>query len=92
MPMSTSQPSCVRRSSEATTLPAPGCPSTPTSPSVMASPRSSPVIKDHVILNDDPTTRENRIGLARVSTDAQELARQIDALKTAGCARIYLVL
>ncbi|SCL60587.1 recombinase family protein [Micromonospora eburnea] len=47
-------------------------------------------IKEHVILNDDPAARENLIGLARVSTDAQELARQIDALKTAGCARIYL--
>ncbi|MGP3963446.1 RNA polymerase sigma factor [Nonomuraea sp. 3N208] len=47
-------------------------------------------IKDHVILNDDPTARENLIGLAQVSTDVQELARQIDALKTAGCARIYL--
>ena len=47
-------------------------------------------IKDHVILSDDPTARENLIGLARVSTDAQELARQIDGLKTAGCSRIYL--
>lgn len=41
-------------------------------------------------VRDDPAAREDLIGLARVSTDAQELARQIDALKTAGCARIYL--
>jgi DNA invertase Pin-like site-specific DNA recombinase len=47
-------------------------------------------VKDHVILNGAPTAREDLIGLARVSTDAQELARQIDALNAAGCARIYL--
>jgi DNA invertase Pin-like site-specific DNA recombinase len=45
---------------------------------------------DRLIVNDAPGTREDLIGLARVSTDAQELARQIDALKAAGCARIYL--
>ena len=55
-----------------------------------ASLRREATIKDHVILNDDPAAREDLIGLARVSTDAQELARPIDALKTAGCARIYL--
>ncbi|GAA3417409.1 hypothetical protein [Streptosporangium vulgare] len=33
-----------------------------------------------VIDNDDPHTREDLIGLARVSTDAQELARQIYTL------------
>jgi hypothetical protein len=58
---------------------------------VTASPATwAAAIKDHVILSDDPTARENLIGLARVSTDAQELARQIDGLKTAGCSRIYL--
>jgi DNA invertase Pin-like site-specific DNA recombinase len=45
---------------------------------------------DRLIINDTPGAREDLIGLARVSTDAQELARQIDALKAAGCARIYL--
>ncbi|MEV4580262.1 tyrosine-type recombinase/integrase [Nonomuraea jabiensis] len=53
-----------------------------------ALPRREATIKDHVILNDDPVAREDLIGLARVSTDAQELARQIDALKTAGRTRI----
>jgi len=47
-------------------------------------------MRDHVIVNNTPDVRENLIGLARVSTDAQELARQIDALTVAGCARIYL--
>ncbi|MET8044017.1 recombinase family protein [Micromonospora sp. NPDC005215] len=47
-------------------------------------------MKDHVILSDDPAARDDLIGLARVSTDAQELVRQIDALMAAGCARIYL--
>ena len=47
-------------------------------------------VTDHVIVHDDPHAREDLIGLARVSTDAQELARQIDALTAAGCARIYL--
>lgn len=47
-------------------------------------------MKDHLIVNGDPVARDNLIGLARVSTDAQEIARQIDALKAAGCARIYL--
>lgn len=47
-------------------------------------------MRDHVIVNDAPGARDNLIGLARVSTDTQELARQIDALKAAGCARIYL--
>ena len=41
-------------------------------------------------VGDGPAARENLIGLARVSTDAQEPARQIDALKAAGCARIFL--
>jgi DNA invertase Pin-like site-specific DNA recombinase len=54
------------------------------------SPRLYPetAIKDHVIIDDDPATREDFVGLARVSTDAQKPARQIDALTTAGCARI----
>jgi DNA invertase Pin-like site-specific DNA recombinase len=47
-------------------------------------------MRDHVIVNDTPSACDNLIGLARVSTDAQELARQIDALTAAGCARIYL--
>jgi DNA invertase Pin-like site-specific DNA recombinase len=47
-------------------------------------------VAEHLVLNTAPTAREDLIGLARVSTDTQELARQIDALKTAGCARIFL--
>jgi DNA invertase Pin-like site-specific DNA recombinase len=47
-------------------------------------------VNEIVIDNDDPHSREDLIGLARVSTDSQELARQIDALTAAGCAKIFL--
>ena len=39
---------------------------------------------------DLPAGERNLIGLARVSTDAQDAQLQQDALALAGCARIYI--
>jgi DNA invertase Pin-like site-specific DNA recombinase len=40
-------------------------------------------------VTDDPAGDRTLIGLARVSTDAQDAQLQRDALTTAGCARIF---
>jgi len=39
---------------------------------------------------EHPTGQANVIGYARVSTNDQHPAAQLDALKTAGCGRVYL--
>ena len=47
------------------------------------------MIRDGGVIMEEPERSNVRIGFARVSTEDQNLTLQIDALKKAGCTKVF---